>query len=280
MIRWFAMNVDRRTVEGFGDEWARFDQTALSEGELRTCFEDYFRIFPWSSLPRDPVGFDLGCGSGRWARFVAEQVGRLYCIDASEKALDVARRNLGKLGNIDFHHASVDSIPLADESMDFGYSLGVLHHVPDTAAGLRSCVRKLKRGAPFLVYLYYAFDNRPLWFRRVWAVSNAGRMVLSRLPFPVRLAVSQAIAAGIYLPLARGAAFAERVGFNVENVPLAVYRQRSFYVMRTDALDRFGTRLERRFTKVQIRSLMTDAGLVNVRFSDRAPFWCAVGERA
>lgn len=273
------MNLDRHTVDGFGDEWTRFDQTELDEVELLACFEQYFRIFPWASVPAGAVGFDLGCGSGRWAKFVARRVGRLHCVDASEKALRVAQRNLSKAENVEFHHASVESIPLPDGSMDFGYSLGVLHHVPDTAAGLRSCVRKLKRGAPFLVYLYYAFDNRPRWFRKIWAVSNVARMLLSRLPFPVRLGVSQAIAAGVYLPLARGAALAERAGFDVSHVPLATYRHRSYYVMRTDALDRFGTRLERRFTEAQIRTLMTDAGLVDVRFSDQPPFWCGVGEK-
>jgi hypothetical protein len=45
--------------------------------------------------------------------------------------------------------------------MDFGYSLGVLHHLPDPRAGLAACVTKLKPGAPMLVYIYYAFDNRP-----------------------------------------------------------------------------------------------------------------------
>jgi SAM-dependent methyltransferase len=273
-------NAHQRTVAGFGDEWTRFDQSELGADELRTLFDQYFRIFPWASLRPDAVGFDLGCGSGRWAKLAAERVGRLHCIDASAEALAVARRNLRGIANIDFHHASVDAIPLRDDSMDFGYSLGVLHHVPDTAAGIRACVAKLKRGAPLLVYLYYAFDNRPAWFRRVWAVSNVGRRVVSRLPFRLRFAASQAIAAGVYLPLARGAALAERLGVNVRHMPLSTYRHRSFYVMRTDALDRFGTQLEKRFTRDQVRGLLEGAGLNRVRFSDTAPFWCAVGEKS
>jgi hypothetical protein len=47
--------------------------------------------------------------------------------------------------------------------------------------------------------------------------------------------------------------------------------------MRTDALDRFGTPLEQRFTRAQITKMMTAAGLENIRFSDGFPFWCAVG---
>src|SRR5690348_9995899 len=128
-------NHDRETVQGFGEEWSKFDQTHLSAEERAAIFDGYFAIFPWEHLGQDATGFDLGCGSGRWAQCVAPRVKRLHCIDASDRALAVARRNLQDSTNCTFHHASVDSIPLAPGSMDFGYSLGVLHHVPDTLAG-------------------------------------------------------------------------------------------------------------------------------------------------
>jgi hypothetical protein len=72
----------------------------------------------------------------------------------------------------------------------------------------------------------------------------------------------------------------ERGGLNVANFPLAYYRTCSFYTMRTDALDRFGTGLEKRFSKDQMKAMMEDAGLTDIEFSPRAPFWCAVGYRA
>jgi SAM-dependent methyltransferase len=274
-----ALNLDRATVDGFGDEWSRFDQSALGEEEHRALFEKYFRIFPWAQLPPAAAGFDLGCGSGRWAKLVAPRVGHLTCVDASERALEVARRLLAGQPNCRFVHASVDRLPIEPGTMDFGYSLGVLHHVPDTAAGLRACVRCLKPGGVFLVYLYYAFDNRPAWYRAVWQVSELGRHVVSRLPHPLRHALSQLAAAGIYWPLARGAALAERAGADVRHLPLAFYRHQSFYTMRTDALDRFGTRLEQRFSRAEITRMMEAAGLGGITFSDQAPFWCAVGVR-
>lgn len=274
-----STNLDFVTVEGFGEEWDHYDQAGLTAEELNTAFERYFAVFPWDRLPADARGFDLGCGSGRWAGLVAPRVGRLHCIDASAKALNVARRNLAGVQNCEFHHASVDSIPLADGSMDFGYSLGVLHHVPDTAAGIRSCVAKLKPGAPFLLYLYYAFDNRSAWFRNLWRLSDVGRRGISRLPAGPRIAVTKLIAAGLYWPLARFSAVAERMGANVSSFPLSYYRRHSFYTMRTDALDRFGTRLEHRYTASQIRAMMEGAGLGDVRFHTGEPFWCAVGYR-
>jgi len=273
-------NIDERTVAGFGDEWQTYPQDRVPDPELAEFFDRYFHVFPWDRLPPGAVGFDLGCGSGRWDRFVAPRVGHLHCIDASAGALEVARATLAHLDNCSFHHAAVDEIPLADGSMDFGFSLGVLHHVPDTARGLASCVAKLKRGAPFLVYLYYAFDNRPAWFRAVWHASDLVRQGVCRLPHSLKLPLTRALAAGVYWPLARTARLVERSGRDASSFPLYAYRDSSFYSMQTDALDRFGTRLERRFTREEMGAMMRESGLVDITFSERLPFWCAVGYRA
>lgn len=271
-------NADEMVVAGFGDEWTRFDQSELSSEELNRLFEAYFRIFPWGDLSKQAIGFDLGCGSGRWAKLVAPRVGKLHLIDPS-KAIDVAKANLAGIGNCEFHQASVDEIPLPDASCDFGYSLGVLHHIPDTEAGIKECVSKLKKGAPFLVYLYYRFDNRPVWFRAIWIMSDQFRKIVSRLPNGLRYLASQVIAVFVYYPLARTAKLLEMLGMSVDVFPLSQYRNSSFYVMRTDALDRFGTRLEKRFTKTEITKMMIDAGLKDIRFGDEI-FWTAVGTRA
>lgn len=270
-------NYDEKTVKDFGKEWSKFDQSKLDEQERLQIFESYFRIFPWNDSPENAVGFDLGCGSGRWAKSVAPRVGRLICIDASAEALGVAKKNLQSFSNCEFYNASVEAMPIADSSMDFGYSIGVLHHIPDTFEGLKKCAEKLKSGAPLLVYLYYAFDNRPAWFRILWKVSDLMRQVISRLPTGLKHLLAEIIAVTIYFPLARMARLLEKMGFNVSKFPLSIYRDKSFYTMRTDALDRFGTRLEKRFTRKQIEEMMLKAGFENIKFSDEPPFWCAVG---
>lgn len=273
-------NVDKQVVADFGDEWARFDQSGVADQELRALFEEYFSVFPWDTLPPEASGFDLGCGSGRWAKFVASRVGKLHCVDPAGSALAVARRNLACHANCEFHQATVDELPFADASMDFGYSLGVLHHVPDTLGGIADCVRKLRQGAPFLLYLYYAFDNKPLWFKGIWRVSDLLRRVISRLPSGPKALVTNGIAVLAYLPLSRAARLLEKAGLNVESFPLSAYRDKSFYTLRTDARDRFGTRLEQRFSRDHIQAMMIAAGLKDIRFRDGTPYWCAVGFKA
>jgi hypothetical protein len=58
-------NIDPSTVSSFGDEWSRFDQTAVSAAEAREAFEEYFAVFPWLDLPPMAEGFDMG-GLRKW----------------------------------------------------------------------------------------------------------------------------------------------------------------------------------------------------------------------
>jgi len=269
-------NMDTTTVSNFGDEWSRFDQTGMSDSEAKKIFEEYFSVFPWDILPVNAEGFDMGCGTGRWARWVSPRVGRLNCIDPSS-AINIARRNLADLNNVTFYCASVDNQTLASSSQDFGYSLGVLHHVPNTEEAIHACVNLLKPGAPLLLYIYYAFDNQSLIFRTIWRASDVFRRQICRMPARIKNLVSDIIAVTVYFPLAWLSRVLEVVGLDVSGIPLSYYRRHSFYTMRTDARDRFGTPLEKRFTKIHIREMMIRSGLTNILFSDSAPFWCAIG---
>jgi SAM-dependent methyltransferase len=269
-------NLDAETVKSFGDEWSRFDQSELPIAEAQRIFDEYFAVFPWDKLPKNASGYDMGCGSGRWAKLMAPRVGHLHCIDPSS-ALEVAKSTLSSHSNVTFHRTSVDDCPLTPNSQDFGYSLGVLHHVPDTAKAIRTCVDLLKPGAPFQLYLYYAFDNRSPMFKLAWRCSDMLRRAICKLPSTLKHFVTDILAALVYFPLARFSLLAERLGVAVGSIPLSYYRSHSFYTMRTDSRDRFGTPLEQRFTRNEITAMMDTAGLDDLCFSDRAPYWCVVG---
>jgi SAM-dependent methyltransferase len=273
-------NLDPATVEGFGDEWVRFNQADLAESDKRSIFLSYFHLVCFEELPPTAVCADIGCGSGRWASQVCDRVHFLHLVDASGVALEVAKANLQDKANVSFSCASVEALPFANESLDFVYSLGVLHHVPDTALAIRSIAQKLKPGAKFLIYLYYCFDNRPRWFRWLWKFSEILRFVISRMPYPIRYFLSQVLACVVYWPSARIARILDRYDCLPDSWPLAIYRDRNFYVMRTDALDRFGTRLEQRFSRAMIEAMLQAAGMKDIRFSDSAPFWVAVASKA
>ena len=274
-------NVDADVRDGFGREWSTFTQgrSDLKDEEREQIFNQYFRLFPWNILSPTAEGLDAGCGTGRWAMLVAPRVGHLHLLDASPAALTVARQNLSDARNVTFHLASVSDIPLRDNSLDFAYSLGVLHHVPDTLGAIKHIAAKLKPRSPFLIYLYYALDNRPIWFRAIWRTTNVARLVISGFPNRLKSVTSGLIAAMIYWPIGRFCRLLGVLGIPTRSIPLEFYKDRSFYTMRTDAYDRFCTSLEKRFTRIEIERLLGAAGFEQIDFSDQMPFWCAVARK-
>lgn len=274
-----SVNSDVRVIENFGLEWERFDQADLDGREAAGYFARYFSLVDLDQLGTASTALDVGCGSGRWAAMLAPHVGSLTAVDASERAVDVARRMLAGFPHCSVLHTGIDQLPERADGYDLVYSLGVLHHVPDTKRAISACADVVRPGGTLLLYLYYRFDNKPRWFRALWRASDLARRGIARLPFTAKRLVCDAIAITTYWPLARVALVAEHVGRNVENLPLAFYRRASLYTMRTDALDRFGTTLEQRFTRLEITTMLRDVGLEEIRFADHEPYWCVTARQ-
>ena len=272
-------NIDWATVKAFGHEWERFD--SFRAEEIQRIGNDYFDLTDERMLNQETIALDVGCGSGRWVQYLADRVKFVEAIDPSH-AVFTASAYLRDKKNVRVTQASVNNIPFADESFDFIYSLGVLHHLPNTHQAIGSCLAKLKHGGWFLLYLYYSLDNRGFLYSFVFRISAFFRMIVSRLPQWLKQIVCDLIASTIYLPAATTARilyifpscrkFADRL-------PLSYYRKTSFHVMRNDALDRFGTPLEKRFSRAQIETMLKENGFVNIKFSDNPPYWHVIAQR-
>ena len=267
------------TINSFGEEWIKFDQSKENKKKLYKIFKIYFTIFPWNKISKKSVGFDMGCGSGRWAEFVAPKVGILHCIEPS-KSINVAKKKLKKFKNIVFHCKTVNKIKLKNSSQDFGYSLGVLHHILDVQSAMNCCTKLLKPGAPFLIYIYYALENRSVLYKALWKISDLLRKFICLFSEKYKLFFTDFIAALIYFPIARMLKLFNYFSLQTAKFPLSFYKDKSFYMMRTDARDRFGTIIEKRFKKIQIHQMMRSAGLVNIKFYNSTPYWCAVGYKS
>lgn len=270
-------NIDEITVQSFGEEWERFND--FSSQELESIGNEYFDIVSEEHISEESNVLDVGCGSGRWTKYISSKVKFVEAIDPSSAVIQAAKMN-DQVCNVRVTQASVENIPFGDNSFDFVFSLGVLHHIPDTQSAMNACVRKLKPEGYFLVYLYYNLDNRGFLFRFLFKLANGLRSFISKMPARLKAVVCDFIATLIYFPFAKFALAIKKIApKSYAKIPLSYYHDKSFYVMRNDSLDRFGTPLEQRFTKEQIHQMMINAGLVNIHFSDKAPFWHAIGRK-
>ena len=271
-------NIDSRVVDEFGKEWLKFSEQ--SDGLVKKVAGEYFDILNENIINGQTYALDIGCGTGRWTKYLAPKVGFIEAVDPSN-AIFAADKLLGEIKNVRLSQASIETLPFKDETFEFVMSIGVLHHIPDTGKALIDCVKKVKKGGYFYVYLYYDLDRRGVVYKTIFRISDLIRKVVSRLPGKLKHFVSDVLAIIFYLPFVLLGRFFNFLGFKrlAEKMPLHSYQNRSFFIIRNDALDRFGTRLEQRFSAKKIKEMMEDAGLTNVVISPGSPYYHAVGKK-
>ena len=249
----------------FGSEWQTFPRV-LPEHEDE--FRKYFDIVDQGDLQNKRV-CDLGCGIGRWSYYLAPKCKEVVLVDFSE-AIFIARKNLAHATNTIFVIADIKALPFRKKFCDLIACIGVLHHLPSDAL---SEVRALRRyGHDLLIYLYYALDNRPFYFRMILAWVTAVRLGLSRVrSHRIRLGLSHIGALLVYRPLVALGTVLDAVGLG-RYVPLyAFYRGKSQQRLAQDVYDRFFTRIEQRVSRAEILNLKSDFRCVTVSEGD--PYW-------
>ena len=249
----------------FGEEWQEFSDI-LFEHEKE--FSQYFDLINLSDLKNKRI-CDLGCGIGRWGHFLKDQCKELILVDFSE-AVFVARNNLKDDGNILYFMGDLRRLPFREDFVDFLFCIGVLHHLPCSAL---EEVRSLKKyTSQILIYLYYALDNRPFYFR---VLSMFATMLRLRTA-PVRNShfrslFSWAGVLFIYYPFVILGSILRPLGGS-HLIPLyESYQGKTLKRIRQDVYDRFFTRIEQRFTKEEIMTLKDTFS--NVIVSDQLPYW-------
>ena len=179
--------------------WARYNVTGHRafrdrEESLRYFnwrseqYFDYLEYMPVRGLDGQVV-MDYGCGPGHdLVGFVEySKPARLIGVDVSVASLDEARRRLALHGaTADLLHIAEDTLrlPLADASVDYIHSSGVLHHVPDPVRVLAEFRRVLRPGATARM-MVYNYDS-------VWLHLNAAYLMRFRRAGGRALSVRQA----------------------------------------------------------------------------------------
>ena len=270
-------NLDQGVIDSFGHEWAAFDYTETETAEaLDAQFAAYCAPIDLSQFdPETSVAGDFGAGSGRWSSRLAPYFSRVYALEPSDGASTVLKTKFAGGTKIVVLQETVGVNSIPAQSLDLAMSLGVLHHIPDTGLAIKDVSRSIKPGGFFLCYLYYDLENKSMYYKMIFRGVNLVRKVISGRPQPFKRLSATIIAAVVYWPLARLSKLLKKLGVDTSNIPLHHYADMPFVMLANDALDRFGTSLEQRFSRAEITEMLraADFDLTTLKFSKAEPFW-------
>ena len=222
---------------------------------------------------------DVGCGFGRHMQVAAEHGAEVVGIDLSG-GVDVAHRHLAGRPNCHVIQADVLTRPLRDECFDVVWSFGVLHHMPDPAAGFRALVDFARPNDALIAIWVYGyrgmrFSYRLSHMRRLHAVTRS-------LSGPARVRASRAVAAALsalyWEPLR--ALRALGLGRLVDRLPLT-YIAHGWNARVAGVHDRLSTPITHFHDRDELHEWLRAARLAGIQVEDTdRRGWRAFGRRA
>lgn len=149
------MNQARQTLESIKSD---FDRIALLADETWDHNSHYHK-FLIEQIPKQCRQIlEIGCGTGRFSRLLAEHAEKVLAIDLSPQMIRLARERSKLYPNIDFVADDVMTYHLPDNHFDCIATLTTLHHLP-TELILRKIRNSLKHGGIFVCLDLYQCSN-------------------------------------------------------------------------------------------------------------------------
>jgi SAM-dependent methyltransferase len=271
-------NIDNDVVKSFGEEWLKFQY--FSDEMIAICAKEYFDVVSDGIINKDSYVLDIGCGTGRWTKYLTSRVNFIEAVDPSN-SIFAADNLLGNIKNVRLTKAGIESLPFNDETFDFVMCIGVLHHTPDPQKALHDCLKKLKKGGYFYCYLYHNLESKNWFSKALFWSGELVRKLVCKLPMPAKAFACDILAVVVYMPFILCVRLLIVLGFKKTalKMPLAAYHNKSFFIIRNDSLDKFGTKLEHRYSRQEIETMMSQAGLQNIIVSEGIPYYHAIGKK-
>src|SRR3989338_4372252 len=144
----------KKTASVYSKLWKKDAEILSHESSLDWHLKEVQKVLPFQ-IVTGKVGLEIGCGYGLDSVTMAKDnpSTHIFSIDLSE-GIFLAEKLKHNLKNVSFIRTSATKLPFRDNTFDFVYSYGVLHHLPNPLEGFCEMIRVLKPGACFFLYLY------------------------------------------------------------------------------------------------------------------------------
>jgi 2-polyprenyl-3-methyl-5-hydroxy-6-metoxy-1,4-benzoquinol methylase/uncharacterized protein YbaR (Trm112 family) len=242
-------------AENFGFEWNVHRKTQLDTATDRES-EESFRL-KTGFQPEDLAGkvvLDVGCGMGRFSDVASRWGATVVGVDLST-AVNAAYENLGARENVHIAQADVFHLPFDGPTFDFIFSIGVLHHTPNTKDAFDRLPQLLKPGGKIAIWVYSSYNVA------TYRASDVLRRVTTRMPKRLLYSLSHVAVPLHHARRVPGLRFVPKMLVPVSGHPIAEWRI-------LDTYDWYSPRYQWKHTYEEVFDWFEDHGLVNLRVLD------------
>ena len=258
-----------RTIKDFGKQWLRYSDNKGYYGSLE-LFSDILSPFLKTEDLKNCKVAEIGSGAGRIVNMLLESgVQHVIALEPSD-AFAVLVRNIRNSERVTCLKITGDRLP-AYGDLDYIFSIGVLHHIPDPKPVVEAAFKALHPGGHFWVWLYGKEGNefyltfiKPLRF----LTKHLPHFVLASLVWM------------IYYPLLIYIHLCHRFKLPLSEYLLSILEKMSPEKRRLVIYDQLNPAYAKYYTKSEAMKLLFDGGFINVRIHHRHGYsWTLIGTK-
>jgi len=262
---------ENKTIRDFGEQWLKYSDNEGYYGSLE-LFSDILNPFLKPENMRGCKIAEIGSGSGRVVNMLLQAgVRHVIAVEPSE-AFEILCHN----HNIEYREKVTclkitgDQIP-AYGDLDYIFSIGVLHHIPDPIPVVEAAYRALRPGGHFFVWVYGKEGNE-LYLRLIHPL----RVLTKRLPHFILALLVWAI----YIPTAIYIKLCHRFPLPLREYMLSVLEKMSPEKRRLIIYDQLNPEYAKYYTRLEAEKLLSDGKFKNVRIHHRHGYsWTVIGTK-
>ena len=248
-------------VENFSKEWRRFGRTQLDSCNSTQQSYDSFIVktgFNLAGLHGRRV-LDAGCGAGRYTEIALAHGGEVFAVDASESVVS-AQENIGEHPLCHVLQADVLNLPLREQSFDYIFSLGVLHHTVNTKQAFMRLLPLLKPDGEIAIWVYSAEGARQKAYN---ALSGVYRAITTRIPLNWVYTLSEWTASLYKTEYGQGKTASPATRIISMLVPHSSHPDPEWRVL--DTFDWYSAKYQHKHTYAEVESWFHEGGLIPYR---------------
>jgi len=264
-----GMKDENKTIKDFGRQWSIFRGNEGFYGSME-LFSDILHPFLNADEIRDCRVAEIGSGTGRIVNMVLEAGAKYVVALEPSDAFEVLCRNIKQPEKVNCLKMTGDQLP-ADGNLDYIFSIGVLHHIPDPKPVIEAAFRAIRPGGRFLVWLY-GKEGNAFYLTMVMLL----RVLTKRLP---HFALS-ALVRVLCWPLLFYMKLCRKLSLPLQEYMVTVFEKMSPEKRRLIIYDQLNPSYSKYYTRREAEKLLIDGKFENVRTHHRHGYsWTVIGTK-